>query len=403
MIGTCPIVPTGGAFLSGMLAQIDCQAQTIGAGGYQALAAPGSAASIAVTSLLTIFVALFGSRMLLGHTPDVRDGVVATLKIGIVLMLASSWGAYRTVAYDLVLHGPAEIAGTIGEASALPGAGGGMKQRLQNVDDLILYFASVGSGQPLLAAQADLTPIERARVANPLVTDSFAFGVARTSFLVGTIGSLATVRLGGGILLALAPLFAGFLLFDVTRFLFVGWLRALVAVAFGTLAIALLLSIELSVVEPWLVDALSRRAATFATPAAPGELLAITLVFGLTAVAVLALFGRLAFTVHVPMPWLGATRQTSVRGSTIISNMPPSDRQAIRSPPQSRAALISDAVARSDRRDLQMVSAATGSLQPYPAGEPSGARIDVTPRVPVGRQFRRVRPRVSASALRRDR
>lgn len=405
MIGACPVTPTGGAFLSGMLAHLDCQAQTIGAAGYQALASPGSPTSIALTSLLTIFIALFGLRMLLGHTPDARDAVVAAMKMGSVLVLASSWGAYRTIAYDLVLRGPAEVAGAIGQASALPGAEGGLTGRLQNVDDLILYFAGVGSGQPLLSERADLTPVERARVAPPLVSDSFAFGMARTSFLVTTIGSLALVRLGAGILLALAPLFAGLLLFDATRSLFFGWLRALIALALGALAVMLILGVELAIAEPWLDDALARRAATFATPAAPSELLAMTLIFGVTIIAVLAILGRLAFSLHVAIPRMeDVTRPVKERWQTTAGTLA-SVWATPQAEPRSRATLVSDAVARADRREEHMASAgAAGSSstsRSYIGG--TSAEHPPTAQAPIGRQFRRARPRISAGARRRDR
>ena len=87
-----------------------------------------------LTGLLTLFVALFGYRMLFGQTPGVRDGVLALVKIGIVLALATSWPAYRTLVYDVALKGPAELAGEIGRPAGLPGAGGGLVARLDYAD-----------------------------------------------------------------------------------------------------------------------------------------------------------------------------------------------------------------------------------------------------------------------------
>ena len=125
----CPGLPAN-AFLGGIIDYVDCQAQAIGSGGYQALAAPGSTLSLVLTGLLTLFVAFFGYRMLFGQTPGMRDGVLALVKIGIVMALALGWPAYRTLIYDVALRGPAELAGEIGRPSALPGAGGGMVARL---------------------------------------------------------------------------------------------------------------------------------------------------------------------------------------------------------------------------------------------------------------------------------
>ena len=109
MMATCPTFSTGDAFLSTLLLNIDCQAQTIGTTGYQALADPGSPIALVLTALLTIFIALFGLRLVLGETPTLRDGVMAAVKIGVVLLIATSWPAFPTVVFDVVVPGPPEV------------------------------------------------------------------------------------------------------------------------------------------------------------------------------------------------------------------------------------------------------------------------------------------------------
>src|SRR3546814_20239667 len=76
--------------------------------------------------------------------------------------------------------------------------------------------------------------------------DSFALGFARVIFLVSTIASFAIVCIAAALLLALAPLFVAFLLFDGTRGLSEGWAKALIATALGSLAIAVAVGIELA-------------------------------------------------------------------------------------------------------------------------------------------------------------
>ena len=63
---SCAALPTGSGFLAATLSNLDCQAQTIGEAGYQALASPGSPLSLAITVLLAIFVAVIGLRFLAG-------------------------------------------------------------------------------------------------------------------------------------------------------------------------------------------------------------------------------------------------------------------------------------------------------------------------------------------------
>ncbi|OYX17710.1 MAG: hypothetical protein B7Z16_09805, partial [Algoriphagus sp. 32-45-6] len=87
MSAICPGI-AGDRFLESALRFVDCQAQMIGAQGYQALAAPGSPMSLLLTGAITLVIAFFGYRLLLGDTPDLRDGVLAIVKIGIVLALA---------------------------------------------------------------------------------------------------------------------------------------------------------------------------------------------------------------------------------------------------------------------------------------------------------------------------
>ena len=104
MIPACTAPPPTAGFLEGLLSYVDCQAQSIGANGYEALAAPGSTLSLLITGFLTLFMAFMGYRMLFGQTPSLRDGVLAMVKIGIVLALATSWAAYRTLVYLSLIH-----------------------------------------------------------------------------------------------------------------------------------------------------------------------------------------------------------------------------------------------------------------------------------------------------------
>ena len=92
----CPAIITGDQFLSRTLAHIDCQAQLLGSYGYAALGEPGGAASTFMAGMLTLFVALYGVRLLFGPTPGARDVVLDAVKVGIVLALAFSWPIFRT-------------------------------------------------------------------------------------------------------------------------------------------------------------------------------------------------------------------------------------------------------------------------------------------------------------------
>lgn len=291
-MNACPAVTTGGQFLAETLSHLDCQAQTLGSFGFQSLAAAGSPASLALTGLLTLFIALFAIRMLLGDDVGPRDAVNGVLKIGIVLTLAVSWPAFRVLAYDTVLLGPAEVASSL-TPSTLPDTGAGFAGRLQTIDSGIASLTVMGTGRQTGSLQLDPRGDEAFR--SIAMVDDTAFGWARTIYLASVIGSLAILRIAGGLLLALTPLVAGLLLFDFARGLFAGWARGLVLVALGSLGMTLLLAVEVAVMEPWLADALQRRSLGYATPSVPTELLALTLAFAIAGAGLLVLLGKVAF------------------------------------------------------------------------------------------------------------
>ena len=98
MSGCAPSESFG--FVSSVVHFVDCQAEVLGTGSWQALATPGSTLSLLLTAFLTIFIALIGYNLLLGRGLSVRSGTLAMVKVGAVLALATSWPAYRTLVYD---------------------------------------------------------------------------------------------------------------------------------------------------------------------------------------------------------------------------------------------------------------------------------------------------------------
>lgn len=288
----CPSVITGDAFVTRILTHIDCQAGYLGSYGYRSLADPGSPAAQLMAGLLTVFVALWGLRLLLGPTPAMRDLVTDGLKVGIALTLAFSWPAFRTVIHDVVLDGPAQIAGAI-TTPGLANSGSGFVARLQEADNAIASLTELGSGRQ--TGQYIAPETAGGTFESVALEDESTIGWARVAFLVGLIGTLALVRIGAGLLLALAPLAAGLLLFPATRGLFAGWVRGLVFAIGSAVAVTFTLGVELAIMEPWLADALRVRQLGYATPAAPVELLAMTMAFAIVHLGVIWGAARVSF------------------------------------------------------------------------------------------------------------
>lgn len=405
MSGICPGI-VDSAFLQSALAFIDCQAQTLGAQGYQALAAPGSPLSLLLSGLLTLLVAFLGYRMLFGEAPGVREGVLTIVKIGIVLALATSWDAYRTLAYDVVLHGPAEIVATVGAPADLPGAGGGLTTRLQQVDNALIVLNSVGIGPADVSARARTVEGRAGAVTErtplpPHIFVPFALGTARIVFLTTTIAAFAAVRLAAGILLALGPLFIAFLLFEGTRGLFEGWARGLVAALLGAIAITLVLSVELALLEPWLASLIALRQAGLPIGGAPSELLVTAFAFALTVLATFGMVARMTMGLHLPpaLRNLPKSIMSFTQGEERTPRVPLERQHPAPSEQLSRAAAVAKSVARIQRQEANPGLASGGSRTVQPT-----ERRDrhLLPTTPLGQTGQRNRRRVSASAARRD-
>ena len=412
-MNVCAPLPEGAGFIRSILAYLDCQAQMLGAGGYQALAATGSILALVLTGFLTLYIALFGYRMLMGRGPDLRTGILAFVKIGVVLALATSWQAYRVLVYDVSMQGPAEIAATIGGPTGLPGAASGLVERLDGADQAFIALSILGEGKPPPLVDVSQVPPQPYPGFNTL-----AIGGSRMLFLIGAIAGLGSVRLITGLLLALGPFFIAFMLFENTRSLFEGWLRVLAGAALAALGVSVALGAELALIEPWLADILARRGAEQWLPGMPVEILVITTVFALIVLAMLYFSAKIAFAFRLAPLWqaAGAAPEDSLRSEERRVATTATDlRHASPAEARSRAATISDAVAATQRRESAQVVVASapgagagaglvGARRTAPAGAAGGPPPQQIAPAPLGQSFpRRTRGRVSASASRRDR
>ena len=415
---TCRGIAYGDAFVASALNAADCQARAIAALGYQALATPGSSASLVLTGLLTLFVALWGYRLMMGEAPGVRDGVIALAKIGIVLALATSWSTYRTLAHNVVLTGPAELVTEVGVAAGLPGSNGDLALRLQYVDRGLAQLGELGVGKRESDQQVmryrNINGRREMVVENqqdPVgVIEPISLGLARVLFLVSAVGGLVVLRLIAAILLALGPLFVVFLLFDATRGWFAGWLRGLAGTMLGMFGVGIVLGVELALLESWVAGLLARRASEQTIAGAPVELMAATAVFALATLGSLIAAARVAGGFRFPEAWRAMPDRISSEFERLVRNREtapvPAGEPAI---DRSRAAAVADAVIATQRRETAAGAAAGGGnhivLAPDRAVVAQGATRDLPARTvpPLGQSHgRRARNRVSASAGRRD-
>lgn len=390
--------PTG--FISSTTMFVDCQAQILGSGAWHALASPGSTLTIAITSFLTISIALIGYNLLLGNVITVRSGTLTFVKIGAVFALGTSWPVYRTLVYDLIVDGPGQLVSEVGPAAGVRGSDGTLLERLDAADDALGQLAILGVGLP--------PPNADPRVPPPFGGfDAFALGGARILFEGTSIGGLAVVRIVAGLMLALGPFFIAFLMFDSTRGLFEGWLRVVSGSAVGALGVMVVLGLELGFLEPWLSDVVARRVAGEALPSASTQLFVITALFA--AAIGFTIFACAWLTSAFRLSWAGRTAETPVKteaaGRGTID--PPRNYPLAAREDRTRASDLAMLLQSASYRERTATVHASSSSETRTSGPLAGGAHQGPPgartAVPIGRSFtRRTHARVSALAGKRD-
>jgi type IV secretion system protein VirB6 len=396
-LAACTPVTTGGGFLKGSLAYLDCAGRTIGSVGYFGLTQPGSVIFQLILTAVTLFIAWQGIRMMFGRTPDIGDAVLSVAKIGLVLMLVTSWPAVRTLVAEPAFAGPVELAAQTRIQGPL-----GLEDRLQRADDGIVALTKWGTGKlDIRAGRTANGQPAASEFAGVALTDDLALGLGRLSFLVGSLMSLGLMKLLVGVTISALPIFAGLLLFDTTRGLFLGWLRLVFALVVASFAIPLILTVELSLLEPWLARAIEQRASFYATPSAPTELLAVSGSFLLILIGAMALIARACFGVDPAAVARGIGHQAEGKAQMNQNEQLPLGRPvgADRSINVSRAESLAMTLNLLDRSSRDPVFGTDASAT-RPAN--NGAAVVETGRSGRNPAMRRVKQRMALSHARRN-
>lgn len=289
----CALVTSGSAFVTSALAQLDCTGRSFGETVYLALAADGSPLRPLLLALLTLFIAWFGLKLMFGRLPDASGVIMATLKVGLVLTLFASWPAVRTLLYQPLADGPAEL---LAQAGSPP-----LETQLQAIDTGLVAMTTLGTARNDI--RVGLTAEGQSADAafkGQALPDGLALGLGRALFLVSTLAGFGLIRLGGGLLIATLPIVAGLLLFERGQGVVTGWLRAMLAIFVLGLVIPLILGLETSWLGGWITQIIAARTQTLATPSAPIELLAMAASFAAMIVGVAAVVMRACFNADVP-------------------------------------------------------------------------------------------------------
>lgn len=378
--------------VAGLIGSVDCKVHGLAEAGYAALAAPGSPVATLLTVLMTLYIAFIGYRLVLGRGGlRMGDITVSVIKLGLVMALATNWALIETLAYDALFQAPAEIGGMLlgqlGGAHADPFAG------LQAVFDALQTSAAS------FAARAGAR--DSALQGGPAFA-AFAVNAGGMIMLLSTLGVVLACKVVLAVLLALAPLIAGLLLFETTKGLVEGWLKAMIALAVLPMIATLALALELAMLEPSLKALSAMRDAQQFAPLDTGPavtVLVLSLVFA--AVLVLAAIAVAVTAAGLRLPRPAPPSSDPVQAPTASRYATPEIE------PRSRAAHVAAAALALERRDnapsatislagARRLALASGRI---PAFEPS----PVAAPTPLGASYRRPSaPRLGAAGARRD-
>ena len=240
-MSTCPTFGDGGpSGIAEALRVVDCMSGEAAQFAFSRLFGSDALLGQALTAALTLYIAFYAIGLLTGRTSlSVSSLTPRMMTLGIALTFATSWVAYQSVIWNLLVGAPDQIAslliGTQGSATSL------FADRLDTIFAVVAQAAAATE-----AAKAGLTD-----------TGSIASGpdllwLSALLLLLGTVGVLLVARIALAAMLALGPIFIICGLFEGSRGLFEGWLKAAVLFAITPLLAVLIGGATIAMLSPML-------------------------------------------------------------------------------------------------------------------------------------------------------
>jgi type IV secretion system protein VirB6 len=381
-------------FAERLLADTDCQAFGLVERGYAALSQPGGTMSTALTGMLVIAVAFFGYRLLLGRGLALSDTVALAVKIGVVLLIATSWSAWQAFAYEGLARAPTQVA-----SEMLTGIGA--PPPLESLQKALDDLAAAGVGYR-----------SRAGIASPWVggpaAAAMVLNVSSVLLTLATVGILVAARVVLAILLAIAPAMAGFLLFDTTRGMTQGWIGAMAAAAIAPLFVLLVAAVEFAILSPMIARLLAEQAAERFENTSVMPIGLVTIVFGIALIMAVRSGTKIAYGIKLAR--LGRSLKVETPASVTASRAETSPQLLLPTPAaQPAVARALESLARRDPPATRIAAAALGRSSASLNANASRDRMTstattATEAVPTRPAAARLRsaPRRSRAAARRD-
>jgi type IV secretion system protein VirB6 len=240
-VSSCPTFGDGGpSGIAEALRVVDCMSGEAASFAFGRLFGSDALLGQALTAALTLYIAFYAIGLLTGRTSlSVSALTPRMMTLGIALTFATSWVAYQSVIWNLLVGAPDQIAslliGTSGSATSL------FADRLDKI------FAVVAQAAAATEAAAFGKPDTGSLASGPDL-----LWLSALLLLLGTVGVLLVARIALAAMLALGPIFIICGLFEGSRGLFEGWLKAAVLFAITPLLAVLIGGATIAMLSPML-------------------------------------------------------------------------------------------------------------------------------------------------------
>ncbi len=240
-MSSCPTFDGAGpSGIAEALRVVDCMSGEAASFAFARLFGTDALLGQALTVALTLYIGFYAIGLLTGRTSlSLTSLTPRMMTLGIALTFATSWVAYQSVIWNLLVGAPDQIAslliGTQGSATSL------FADRLDGIFAVVAQAAAATE-----AAKAGLTD------SGSIASGPDLLWLSALLLLLGTVGVLLVSRIALAAMLALGPIFIICGLFQGTRGLFEGWLKAAVLFALTPLLAVLIGGATIALLSPML-------------------------------------------------------------------------------------------------------------------------------------------------------
>lgn len=193
--------------------------------------------------MFIIFIAVFGYKVIISGRFAATDLIVNSLKIVILLLIATEWNTFYLLVYAMATDMPSDIAGQI-----MGGASSALGSNALTNDDV--------SANRALSDFYDRSMQVVAKLLESASWREWGLYLYAMTVWLGALGFtgyaamlIVLSKIAVAILLAIGPLFILLLIFTNTRGLFEGWLRSLLNYAIIPIFVYALLTLLLTIAE----------------------------------------------------------------------------------------------------------------------------------------------------------